>query len=1223
MAKRRIETYRLLIAFSSLLLLPKTEAIIPVTISPIGPIILKETPIQLTCSLLPGSQHTANDLVWYYNGEALPKETYKVEDDGVGLLVIDPAEIGHSGTYSCGVAGDDAENVAKTTVTVGTRPDAELSCKSTNHMRVVCSWSEIFSNLPSRAIFSWKPHYEVGDDKYEVCKQTEEDVFDDGGCICSDTHTCYFPQSHGSEHFMRLKLSNALGNNTIVIVFNPDDETVPNKPRNVTATALQTESESKSILVEWLEPVDWHSDLYHLFYKVEYREYLTEKWIESMENRWETDRKKVEVKDLQPFTTYLFRVACLSEYADPESYEDPDAPWSAWSDVAMNTTYQHAPTESVKIIVNQPAESEGNSDRSYVLEWQPLSRRAANGIILGYRIYLWVLNSTLEESATDSPQMDGIDSQKPIKVFDIPQNQTNYKINGLQDDIEYRVDIVAYNIIAESPPASVTIPAVQTKPGMVTDQKKKTAIVVVILLAVLLVLVLAAFAIRYLYRKAEASGCFESVAKVKLDFGDLDSIVSSDKTLLNEVEEYDELKRKPSRSGSKKKNGHVLPVDVNGSCAFYSCSVEYNESSDKHGQYIKLRRGQDSNTCDPKSDDEGLPSAKVEPNVENPSQKTLKQFQPSAVNADGYCQVTGHENVSPPPKAQPRGLQLRGQVKVSGPDDYCQVTDGKVLPLPRQPNRQRTPIVTGGMPKQINNGRGAHVEQHGNHNNQTDTDTPYCQVTSKGVLTVPATRPQTNHVRQNSVNGLKSPKVSSPIPAYCQVGSNGQPVAVVQPSDSGLSSAKRLNGRNITDKNSTPSSIQEATTAKPHAGSIGNNFHSGNKQPSPNDSQGRDSGCIEGGYCQVNQDGQPVMIGNVSGATPANSSGRGDGFRNIQGASQNVNSSPAGAMPSIGRLESSDGSSCSHNRINSGGDQVMETTQSHASNPDYCQISDPPAHAPFQGSGNSHSNSSDYVKDYSQVASGAPTSQQNARTPPTTSDFTVSDYAQVSGSTQQGASTDEMAVSGEQSTESRNESSSRSGSNSSVDDYSQLSQQGRDTTPPSQRTVNVSSPCTSSIDYVEQDSATNCNQVKPTTAFNGSTGVQHRDSEPSHHPVHKNITDGYVDHSTARLQNSPTKQNTNYSTSCTDGNSTKATDAVDKNFSGSSPQQNRISENDISDQMSDYVMQDQLPTMHGPQSNSGIVPAVEQRQNLNYTKDCGKNKPLVFGMRINCDGYVQ
>ncbi|XP_070562605.1 interleukin-12 receptor subunit beta-2-like [Ptychodera flava] len=481
-------------------------------------VVERGTCVRLKCSVRPKKPHTSHDLVWYRNGVELQnttKTTFEVGKDNLkAFLIIGNANYTDSGNYSCGVPGDSGRHNGVTKITVGRKPFATLHCKSSNLQEICCFWNETFSNLQSNFTFFWKLSFRHN---FTECGH-HTDIYDiREGCICNQTaNSCYFPQNYGTSHIMMLKLSNALGKKDVKLEFNPDTETIPNKPKSVNAT-----TSSSTATVKWSPPTDW-KDSYHLMYKTAYQksdEIST--WNEELLT--DEDQTRKELNGLSPFTKYHFKVACLSNYICEKVtiLNNSISKWSEWSETVDATTQEAAPNGTVNITDIRQLEFDEFENRVYRVEWEPLSKNEANGIILGYKIHIRQINSPHQETDLNTTEESTTFVETPLETYNdyVPNNQTSYTVKGLRADQRYSLDIVAYNSIAESHPAYVKIPDVPGKNNklhLAISITVDAAVAIPITIGAAILLIFCGSMGRPLYRKLRGTGFCDTVARVRL-----------------------------------------------------------------------------------------------------------------------------------------------------------------------------------------------------------------------------------------------------------------------------------------------------------------------------------------------------------------------------------------------------------------------------------------------------------------------------------------------------------------------------------------------------------------------------------------------------------------------------------------------------------------------------------------------------------------------------------
>ncbi|XP_070562612.1 uncharacterized protein [Ptychodera flava] len=682
--------------------------------------------LKLSCYPQPGN-HTANDILWYFNGTELPKKMYRVKNERIGELIIDKVDFAHSGFYSCKSFEDPQGYVNLKTydITIGTKPDAKLHCTCSNHQEIFCSWNETFSNLQLiKSRFSWRLIYSR---KFHKCV----DVDDKKGmlCICQTKNSCYFPRDYGTAHMMRLKLKNALGSSVVKLLFDPDYETVPNKVESLVAIVVS----SNEISLNWSSPQDWLKQ-YMLHYKISYA--IDTPYIWNEEEVPRVDQTEMHFKQLQPFTTYFFRVACLSDYVYDVNRKNSHSAWSSWSKVVNATTKEAAPTGSVEILINR----QGNSEKSAIkweVEWKPLLDNQTNGIILGYRIYLTDSTSMREEHKINHVQTnhDTMVKKTQSTIYHLQANATSYKIKDLQPGHTYSVKIVAYNSVSESYPTLLTIQPVLQRESPTNE--RILVIVIVILTASAVGVVILVVVIPYVCKIMKKIGLFLPVPRIKLPSDSEEYDYITDMTQIEHTEVYDGFVKTKKDKASGEYG--FIPVNTNGLSDFYSV-YSYDIQSSFSTNYVGSdRRGEENNlSCksvyssewsdgddgsirdsfilqqiidnindnDTFSESHGAAHAKsVTVSVANPnenqncsvasqddshdchvsvldvgdlpSETVQNPNQIAAVSCDEYSQDSEDELIMP---CQPQTVDEKSKVSSNKPDGYCQVTeDAKIM----------------------------------------------------------------------------------------------------------------------------------------------------------------------------------------------------------------------------------------------------------------------------------------------------------------------------------------------------------------------------------------------------------------------------------------------------------------------------------------------------------------------------------------------------------------
>nr|XP_006820667.1 PREDICTED: receptor-type tyrosine-protein phosphatase F-like [Saccoglossus kowalevskii] len=373
-------------------------------------------------------EYTAEDVAWYKNGHLLSEDMYSAVNTTTSLLSLSNVTFDAEGNYSCQLNHlDQVVAIATTDIVVGRSPSiANFSCVCYNMGEMWCTWDPVDNNLPTQYVFTWRLHYER---QWRNCPDTQE----------KGPNSCYFDfyQNLGSLHRMRVTSTNELDSVTDDIWFNPDTDTVPYPPENIslipkTATSLQ---------VQWSPPSDWYSDYFFLQYKLQYySEWEPGVWSQELSA---SAQKSYTITGLEPYTRYFVRVS-----AKPTAV---DGHWSEWSTITIGRTLESAPTEGVKLYLSQEIPRDNNK-RDVIISWTPPSPRNSNGVITSYHI-------SVKQENHDNPMNDAMNVVVPAN------NDTEYTIIGLDKYISYYVSVMAINNAGTSPLSGIRIVDKTTAPG--------------------------------------------------------------------------------------------------------------------------------------------------------------------------------------------------------------------------------------------------------------------------------------------------------------------------------------------------------------------------------------------------------------------------------------------------------------------------------------------------------------------------------------------------------------------------------------------------------------------------------------------------------------------------------------------------------------------------------------------------------------------------------------
>ncbi|XP_070561306.1 interleukin-6 receptor subunit beta-like isoform X1 [Ptychodera flava] len=347
----------------------------------------------------------------------LPPGVQTVVNNTTTQLTLENVAIQDSGNYSCVLGASAQENIATaiTHLQVGTKPGiVNFTCVCYNMGDMWCTWEPIDSYLPTTYEFTWRLYYEPS---WKACPDDTE----------KGPNSCFFDfyANQGSEHVMRVSATNALGQMEEDKHFNPDSDTIPYPPENV-RVVVKT---ARSVQVQWDPPSDWYADIFFLQYKLQYQsEWELGEWLQQPH----IDRTEhYRIRQLEPFTTYDFRVSCKPMGTDGH--------WSAWSEISTGKTRPQEPDEGVRLFINQEIIKNVMS-RDVTISWTLPEKRERNGIIIGFRV-AW-----LEE---------GSSKRKMIDIQD--GNQTMYTITDLSVFRSYTVSVVMYNSVGDSPVTQIHI----------------------------------------------------------------------------------------------------------------------------------------------------------------------------------------------------------------------------------------------------------------------------------------------------------------------------------------------------------------------------------------------------------------------------------------------------------------------------------------------------------------------------------------------------------------------------------------------------------------------------------------------------------------------------------------------------------------------------------------------------------------------------------------------
>ncbi|XP_054764236.2 uncharacterized protein LOC129270924 [Lytechinus pictus] len=391
------------------------------------------TDLNITCVLrnetrADGEILTSNNFTWYKDQELIPSENYHTVNDTTSLLAIVNGSLEDTATYHCALPSDagDVGEARSSFVQVGyyPQPAKSLTCFSHNSKDFQCEWEPVPTHIADEThVFQYYYRRE-----YMECPE-----------LISPTK-CFVAYEHhtGSSQEIRVRSSNALFPDGVYssVRFNPDTETIPLPPRNLSLT-----SRSATVLhASWELPATWDPDFKFM---LEYRLHWA---VESDPQNWLGELRvptgsSYDIHQLEPYTNYFVEVAGRHKY-------NFDQEWSDWTNPEQCRTEESAPVGVVQNV--QTIDSNGTNDyeRNVFISWESVEEGKANGLILGY--FIKIIPHPLH----------CVEQQ----IFSDTLNDTQIIVEGLEKFCSYTVEIIAFNVIGPGPVKQKDIPDVTTNP---------------------------------------------------------------------------------------------------------------------------------------------------------------------------------------------------------------------------------------------------------------------------------------------------------------------------------------------------------------------------------------------------------------------------------------------------------------------------------------------------------------------------------------------------------------------------------------------------------------------------------------------------------------------------------------------------------------------------------------------------------------------------------------
>ncbi|XP_078576102.1 protein sidekick-1-like isoform X1 [Branchiostoma floridae x Branchiostoma japonicum] len=302
-----------------------------------------------------------------------------------------------------------------------THEDSNITC--TWHTEPGVSYSPFFKLQPSSSCTSYTT--------WQVCSSSSDGMCEIPFLHCETTHDTFE---------VKVETSNS---ESQTIRFQKTDIAKPHPPEDLT---VQPDS-STQLTVRWKMPecadIIEHGNSYTC--QVEYT---------SQQNRTMTSDVSVflyrhaskELQFLTPYTLYRVRVRCRPELKQNN--------WGEFTFTVEAQTNATAPDRGPDVQTPEDVWLDYRKGlRNVTLQWQGLSPRDSNGVLLGYRIRVRDMRT---------------DEMMELTVIDSGAQTYTHTLGNLKLS-EYRVDIMAYNQEGESPATSLVIPDRAKKPDPPRD----------------------------------------------------------------------------------------------------------------------------------------------------------------------------------------------------------------------------------------------------------------------------------------------------------------------------------------------------------------------------------------------------------------------------------------------------------------------------------------------------------------------------------------------------------------------------------------------------------------------------------------------------------------------------------------------------------------------------------------------------------------------------------
>ncbi|KAM4875879.1 leukemia inhibitory factor receptor [Thomomys bottae] len=303
------------------------------------------------------------------------------------------------------------DNVYGTVIFVGYPPDIpqEMNCETHDLKTIVCTWNP---GRPTGLVGPRNTNYTLFESfsrKYVTFKRAET--------FTNESYLLFFQILPNQEIYnFTLSAQNPLGKSESAKLVNITERVSPYPPTSLKIKDI----DSTAVALSWHLPGSFAQ--INLLCQIEINKGNSKQKLQNVTIKGdESADYLVDVKKLNPYTKYSFRIRCCTE-----SFWK----WSKWSNEKQHLTKEATPSKGPDIW------REWSSDgRNVVIYWKPLPTNQANGKILSYNVSC----SSHEETQFLSEVLD-------------PQHKAELPLNK-RDCI---VSVVAKNSAGPSPPSKIS-----------------------------------------------------------------------------------------------------------------------------------------------------------------------------------------------------------------------------------------------------------------------------------------------------------------------------------------------------------------------------------------------------------------------------------------------------------------------------------------------------------------------------------------------------------------------------------------------------------------------------------------------------------------------------------------------------------------------------------------------------------------------------------------------